>query len=753
VFKFVDADHLKTLKREVTVFRFLRESLGERPDFVRIFEWNFDTPFCFIESEYGGLNLAAWAEQGALAALSVDERAQMVAGIAETVAAAHRAGVLHKDLKPTNILVASAPDGSRRFKLADFGSASLAEPSRLKALGITSLSLTHTAVASSSLTGTLMYLAPEVLAGTSPTALADVYALGVILYQAVIGDFGKPLAPGWEGDVADAVLRDDIAAAVCGDPARRLASAVEMAERLRSLEQRRTEQARLEQARQRAQMAERRRTVARARRPLWVALAIVAALVLAAILYFQRRSTPSARPLKNVAVMPFQNSASDHNLDFLSHAVADEIATSLSYARGLSVRSFAATDKYARPDLDLQKAGGEVKADYVVSGHFIKEGAELELALEAIDVKTGRGLWRDTLTAPAKSMIELREKLAATTQGPLAAALGVSAFSDDNSVRPNNEEAYELYLRAAAVPLDTPRNKQAITMLEQSVGMDANFAPAWLMLSRKYYVEARYVSGGTAMMERANAAARRALSLDPKYVPAAAGLIGGYIEGGNLPKAVEEAEDLIHRYPDSADAHYILSYAFRFAGLMEEAGHECDTAFRLDMHTQTSGLRSCAILFALWGKYQRAKDYIDVDPTSDFSRAILLTTLLRAGKEREALQVGAPHIPQWVSFDMLPACVEHRPPYEIAAMAAKVHVSDDPETNYLTAANLAYCGQNKEALRFLRLAVQGNYCSWPAIDFDPFFAKVRAMAEFAQIRSAGIACRQNFIASRARMLN
>src|SRR5262245_36010995 len=175
VFKFVDADHLKTLKREVTVFRFLRESLGERPDFVRIFEWNFDTPFCFIESEYGGLNLAAWAEQGALAALSVDERAQMVAGIAETVAAAHRAGVLHKDLKPANILVASAPDGSRRFKLADFGSASLAEPSRLKALGITSLSLTHTAVASSSLTGTLMYLAPEVLAGTSPTALADVY--------------------------------------------------------------------------------------------------------------------------------------------------------------------------------------------------------------------------------------------------------------------------------------------------------------------------------------------------------------------------------------------------------------------------------------------------------------------------------------------------------------------------------------------------------------------------------------------------
>jgi hypothetical protein len=96
VFKFVaDGSRLATLKREVTVFRFLRESLGERADFVRIFEWNFDQHPYFLESEYGGPNLAQWAEsQGGLAKVHLQSRLGMVANIAQTVAAAHAAHFL-----------------------------------------------------------------------------------------------------------------------------------------------------------------------------------------------------------------------------------------------------------------------------------------------------------------------------------------------------------------------------------------------------------------------------------------------------------------------------------------------------------------------------------------------------------------------------------------------------------------------------------------------------------------------------------
>src|SRR6202162_2332873 len=90
VFKFAaDGARLKGLKREITVSRFLRESLGDRPEFVRILEWNFETPPYFLESEYAGANLAEWAEmQGGLSQTSSDVRIRLFVDVAKAVAAA-----------------------------------------------------------------------------------------------------------------------------------------------------------------------------------------------------------------------------------------------------------------------------------------------------------------------------------------------------------------------------------------------------------------------------------------------------------------------------------------------------------------------------------------------------------------------------------------------------------------------------------------------------------------------------------------
>jgi DNA-binding winged helix-turn-helix (wHTH) protein/serine/threonine protein kinase len=752
VFKFVsDGGRLKTLKREVTIFRFLRQRLGDRPDFIRIFEWNFDFAPFFLEAEYGGPNLAEWADiQGGLANIPIERRLRMLADIADAVAAAHEAGVLHKDLKPANVLVFTTTDGREQIKLADFGSASLLEPSSLDALGITRAGLTQTTVSHSpSLTGTLVYMAPEIFGGSAPTAMADVYALGVMLYQFVIGDLRKPLAAGWERAIEHPVLRDDIAEAACGDPSERLGSAAAFADRLRNVERRRLERERVEEVQRREQIAERKRAEARARRP-WIALAGIAILVSAASLYWHKQSLPAVPSLKTVAVLPFQNTGSDHSLDFLRQALPDEIATSLSYARSLSVRSFAAASKYAKPDIDVQKAGKELTTAAIITGHFLNAGDDVEIVLEAIDVKTGTVFWRDNLIVPARSMIEMREKLIARTQGTLAAALGASPFTVNAGTRPANEEAYELYLRAAAIPLDPAQSREAIAMLERSVGLDATFAPSWLALGRHYYAEGRYGNGGKPIMERFEASVERAVSLDPNYIAAAANLAVIHLENGELDKALQEAEDLVHRRPDSADAHHLLGGVLRYSGLLEESSKECEITFRLDPHTQTSGLRSCAIVFALRRDYRRAVDYLDVEPASDFSKAMLLTILLRQGRTSEALNVGAPHIPQWGSYDMLAACAQHKPASEITALAANVQISGDPEANYLAAANLAYCGQTAQAVRLLKLAIQGNYCSFPAIDSDPFFASVRALPEFAEIRRTGQACQQRFLQARGR---
>ncbi len=361
VFKFAaDGVQLKGLKREVTLSRLLRESLGERPDFVRVLEWNFDSPPFFLESEYGGLNLAEWAEsQGGLAKIPRELRLRLLIEIAKAVAAAHDIGVLHKDLKPANILVTHSPDNAGKsqavggfadwqIKVADFGSGGLAEPERLRALGITNLGFTETASAEGLLTGTLTYLAPEVLAGHSPTISADVYALGVILYQLVAGDFRKQLSPGWESGIDDPLLREDIAEAACGDPERRLKSVADLVEHLENLGTRRAERSKVMLAEQRALVAERKLAAARARRP-WIALALAALLLgLGTSLVLYRRAA-RARDIatRQTAI------ASAVNL-FLAH---DLLGRSNPFSSGKADETLLDAVKQASSGIDRQFSG------------------------------------------------------------------------------------------------------------------------------------------------------------------------------------------------------------------------------------------------------------------------------------------------------------------------------------------------------------------------------------------------------------
>src|SRR5258706_1795419 len=346
VFKFAaDGARLKGLKREITISRFLRESLGDRPEFVRILEWDFETSPFFLESEYAGPNLAEWTEtQGGLAKVSYDTRLQLLVDVARAVAAAHDIGVLHKDLKPANILVVPGSNGGWQIRVADFGSASLFDPSRLQALGITNLGFTQTAsLEVQALTGTLMYLAPEVLAGQSPSAGADVYALGVMLYQLLIGDFRKPLAPGWEAEIKDALLREDIADAACGDPAKRINSAADLVERLLTLDQRRIKRDELEAARLRAQIAERKLAETRARRP-WVVFAVIALAAGLAVSFalYRRAARDSDNANRQAAI------ASSINR-FLSE---DLLGRSNPFVSGKAGESLMDAIKQASPSID-----------------------------------------------------------------------------------------------------------------------------------------------------------------------------------------------------------------------------------------------------------------------------------------------------------------------------------------------------------------------------------------------------------------
>jgi len=247
VFKFCfEPDRVKSIKREVVLLRLLQESLGNREDIARVVDWELGSPPYYIETEYTeGGDLQAWAErQGGIDKVPLETRLDLVAQIAMALSAAHSAGVLHKDIKPTNILISRSKEGGRpRAKLTDFGIGLLTDPEALKREGITATGLTQTLLGgkSTSTSGTPMYIAPELIEGKPPTPQADIYSLGVLLYQMVIGNLSRALAPGWEQGVKDDLLREDIAACVHGDPASRLCDPAKLAERLRTLEARRSQ--------------------------------------------------------------------------------------------------------------------------------------------------------------------------------------------------------------------------------------------------------------------------------------------------------------------------------------------------------------------------------------------------------------------------------------------------------------------------------------------------------------------------------
>lgn len=254
VFKFCfRADRLRNLKREMTIFRILKEVLGTREDIARLVDVQFEEAPFYVEFEYTpGGSLREWVEsRGGVETVPLALRLEIVAQMASALAAAHSVGVIHKDVKPSNVLIEERPDGSVQARLTDFGIGQLTERAALERAGVTQTGFTETVGSTSdpsSYTGTRLYMAPELVAGRPLTVQSDLYSLGVLLYQLIVGDLTQPMTTDWERRVDDPLLREDLRGCLAGDPPDRLSSAEELGRRLRTLDQRRAEREKREAA-------------------------------------------------------------------------------------------------------------------------------------------------------------------------------------------------------------------------------------------------------------------------------------------------------------------------------------------------------------------------------------------------------------------------------------------------------------------------------------------------------------------------
>ena len=477
-------------------------------------------------------------------------------------------------------------------------------------------------------------------------------------------------------------------------------------------------------------------------------LGLIAVFVLAALGYrtYRNKSNPGqlSQIPRRLAVLPFQNLQENVNTDYLGFSLADAIITKLGYVSELTVRPSYAVQKYRSQTIDIPKVAADLNVDTLLTGTFLREGDDLRIACQLIDVKTENLLWKGAFDLKYDKLLTVQDRVAQQIIRGLEVTLSASEagrLKSDETVSPL---AYEYYLRG--VDLYSKGDfSMAIKMLEKSTQLAQQFALGWAHLGRSYTANASFQLGGAEHYHKAEAAFAKALSLQPDEIEARIYLANMYTDTGRVEKAVPLLREALKTNPNHAEVHWELGYAYRFAGMLPESVAECERAKQLDPGVKLNSSTPNGYLYL--GQYDQFLQSLPMteDATlivfyrglgeyykknleqakANFDHAFELDRTLLQAEVGRALSLG---IQQQNSEA---GGVLH-------ALEAKIneHGVVDPEAMYKIAQAYASIDDKTSALRVLRHCIENGFFPYPYFATDPLLDSLRSEAEFSKLMDA-----------------
>jgi len=335
------------------------------------------------------------------------------------------------------------------------------------------------------------------------------------------------------------------------------------------------------------------RSVQPVRRPirLWLlagTAVAVALLVFVLLRYRHPFGSSAAMRIQSIAILPLENLSGDPSEDNFAIGLTDDLTTSLAQLRGLRVISRTSATLLKATKKPLPEIAKEFGLDAVVEGSVSRSKGRIRVNTQLIYAQRDSHIWAHEYEGPSTDPANMEHQIANDIAVRVGA--GVALPPGDRSVRALtvNSDAYDLYLRSAAYYGLEKReaNEQAVALLEKSVELDRQFAPAFAALATAYRVRAFSVEvHDPKWIEKANAAVTQALTLDPN-------LAEGYVSRGYLlwspandwavQRAVTDYRHALELNPNLAEAHHQLANVYNHVGLLDKADAEIKKAVEID---------------------------------------------------------------------------------------------------------------------------------------------------------------------------